>query len=129
MDPPPIPSELSHCGLVMYGYRIDEQQCQALGFLDLDDAADKIGAGIDKLRMSEFAKAADIPEDHNLEIFYFALCRARAPVCTVSERGLPAEKLREPEKMLGLQPACWVSYDDIYSEFAPQPPFFYLSLI
>ncbi|KAF8913457.1 hypothetical protein CPB85DRAFT_1434090 [Mucidula mucida] len=69
VDPPPIPSELSHCGLVMYGYRIDEQQCQALGFLDLDDAADKIGAGIDKLRISEFAKAADIPEDHNLEYF------------------------------------------------------------
>ncbi|KAF8913461.1 hypothetical protein CPB85DRAFT_1299931, partial [Mucidula mucida] len=33
VDPPPIPSELSHCGLVKYGYRIDEQQCEAMGFL------------------------------------------------------------------------------------------------
>ncbi|KAF8913462.1 hypothetical protein CPB85DRAFT_1299932 [Mucidula mucida] len=70
------------------------------------DAADKIGAGIDKLCIPEFAKAADIPEYHNLEIFYFALCRRGAPVFTVSERGVPAEKLKELEKS---------GYDDIFN--------------
>ncbi|KAF9010976.1 hypothetical protein BDZ89DRAFT_1077955 [Hymenopellis radicata] len=112
-DPPAIPAELSNCGLVMYGYLIDDKFCKEKGFADSMDASDDIGACIDKLRISAFVKMATFPGNDDVELFYFALRDTGGPVYTEGERGVPAIKMKELEAIKSLKPACWISFDEV----------------
>ncbi len=75
--------------------------------------------------MLNIPRQADVPEvAHDaIELFYFALRGSSGIVRTVGNRGVPSKKLKELEAIKGLKSACWMSFEEVSSEFPAKPIF------
>ncbi|KAF9007345.1 hypothetical protein BDZ89DRAFT_1079406 [Hymenopellis radicata] len=115
-EAPSVPPELSNCKLLFYGYRIDSDLCRELGFLNNLSVVFEIGDCLDELRIGDYSKMAKVPLGYDLEVYYFAWKPKGYPVSTVSGRGVPAEKMKELEARMNLEPACWIRFDEVLEE-------------
>ncbi|KAF8919361.1 hypothetical protein CPB85DRAFT_1429968 [Mucidula mucida] len=115
VEPPPIPAELSNCGFVVYGYRVDDKFALEAGFPNRYYAVLEISDCIEQLRIGDFLSMPGIPAGQELDIFSFAFHRTGGPIWSVGGRGgIPAEKLKELELKMNIKrPAEWINFDEI----------------
>ncbi|KAF8919675.1 hypothetical protein CPB85DRAFT_1429754 [Mucidula mucida] len=116
VEPPPIPAELSNCGYVVYGYRVDDKFALEAGCPNRYEAVYEISACIEQLRIADFLSMPGIPRGQELDIFSFAMKSAGGPIWSVGGRGgIPAEKLKELELKMNIKrPAEWTKFDEIH---------------
>ncbi|KAF8919676.1 hypothetical protein CPB85DRAFT_1429755 [Mucidula mucida] len=116
VEPPPIPAELSNCGFVVYGYRVDDKFALEAGFPNRLEAVYEIFSYIEQLRIVDFLSMPLIPRGQELDIFSFAEHCNGGPIWSVGGRGgIPAEKLKELELKMNIKrPAEWSSFEEMH---------------